>query len=262
MIFQTLTLEEKQRLAQEQEQQRRFKEQKPLTVSTSKTSSTGNVARSQPKDLTASLMSASTVGSPGMMGNQGMLGQNSLNSNVMQFSHSASNTGGFPNYSGGGTLGQTSGIRPTATTNTKHSFDLSGFDSLLPNSSQQKMSMNHVQGIQSQGSSHSTSNSSFNSMNNMMNQPIRPQTLSGLSRMPGQQGMMGTTGFMGQQGMMGGPGMMGNQGFMGQQNMARQPMMPTQLNMPMSSMNFSQSQGSSNIQNSNITSNDISDIFG
>ncbi|XP_061180862.1 SCY1-like protein 2 [Saccostrea echinata] len=260
----TLSLEEKQRLAQQQEQQRRFKEQKPLTMSASKAAP--SVSKSQPKDLTASLMNSNTMGQPRMIGNQGLMGQQSMNSNVMQFSQAVSSTGGFPNYSGVGSMGQSqssSGIRSTSTTNSKQSFDLSAFDSILPSTTQPKATLNQMSGIQSQGSSLPMSSSSFSSM---MNQPMRPQ----INMMPGQPGMMGNSGFMGQQGMMGNQGimgsqgMMGNQGFMGQQNMMRKPppMMQGQFNMPMNSMNIPQNQGSSNSQSSNITSNDISDIFG
>lgn len=265
-VSKTLTLEEKQRLAQQQEQQRRFKEQKPITMSTNKASP---VAKTQPKDLSASLMNSSPMGQPRMMGNQGMMGQQqSLNSNVMGFSQSGlTSTGGFPSYSGVGSMGQmqgSSGSRPTTGTNSKQSFDLSAFDSLLPSASQPKMSLNQMNGSQSQGASFPMNNSSFNSMNSMANQPMRPQTMSGSSMMPGQPGMMGNHGFMGNQGMMGNQGLMGNQGFMGQPGMMRQPtpMMQGQFNTSMNSMNFPQNQGSSNATKSNITNNDISDIFG
>ncbi|XP_062616324.1 SCY1-like protein 2 isoform X2 [Saccostrea cucullata] len=264
----TLSLEEKQRLAQQQEQQRRFKEQKPLTMSASKAAP--SVSKSQPKDLTASLMNSNTMGQPKMTGGQGLMGQQSMNSNVMQFSHGVSSTSGFPNYSGIGSVGQSqssSGIRPTSTTNNKQSFDLSAFDSILPSSSQPKATLNQMSGIQSQGSSFPMSSSS---MGSMMNQPMRPQTMSSTSMMPGQPGMMGNSGFMGQQSMMGNQGrmgnqgMMGNQGFMGQQNMMSKPpsMMQGQFNMPLNSMNIPQNQGFSNSQSSNLSSNDISDIFG
>lgn len=265
-LLQTLTLEEKQRLAQQQEQQRRFKEQKPITMATSKASP---VAKTQPKDLSASLMNSSPIGQPRMMGNQGMMGQQqSLNSNVMGFSQSGlTSTGGFPSYSGVGSMGHmqgSSGSRPASGTNSKQSFDLSAFDSLLPSASQPKMSLNQMNSSQSQGASFPMNNSSFNSMNSMANQPMRPQTMSGSSMMPGQPGMMGNHGFMGNQGMMGNQGLMGNQGFMGQPGMMRQPtpMMQGQFNTSMNSMNFPQSQGSSNATQSNITNNDISDIFG
>nr|XP_022321420.1 SCY1-like protein 2 [Crassostrea virginica] len=258
-----LTLEEKQRLAQEQEQQRRYKEQKPLTIAASKASP---VTKSQPKDLTASLVTPNPIGQPRMMGNYGIMGQQSMNSNSMAFSQGGmSSPSAFPNYSGGGAMNQrsNSGIRPTSTTNSKQSFDLSAFDTLIPSTSQPKMSLNQMTGGQSPGGSYPL-NTSFSSMNSMPNQQMRPQTMSGSSMMLGQQGMIGNQAFMGHQSMMGNQSVMGNQGFMGQQNMMRQPhpAMQGQFNMSINNMNVSQNQGSDIAQNSNVASNDISDIFG
>ena len=262
-VLQVLTLEEKQRLAQEQEQQRRYKEQKPLTMAASKASP---VTKSQPKDLTASLVTPNPIGQPRMMGNYGIMGQQSMNSNSMAFSQGGmSSPSAFPNYSGGGAMNQRSntGIRPTSTTSSKQSFDLSAFDTLIPSTSQPKMSLNQMTGGQSQVGSYPL-NTSFNSMNSMSNQQMRPQTMSGSSMMLGQQGMMGNQAFMGHQSMMGNQSVMGNQGFMGQQNIMRQPhpAMQGQFNMSMNNMNVSQNQGSNIAQNSNVASNDISDIFG
>lgn len=80
------------------------------------------VAKNQQKDLSASLMISSSIGQDG--GNQGIIGQQqNLNSNVMCFSQSeASSTGGFPNYSGVGSMGQIHGssrARSASWTNNK-----------------------------------------------------------------------------------------------------------------------------------------------
>ena len=222
-----MSLEEKQRLAKEQEQQRFLKAQKPLETklasSTAKTQPKRQL-NSQPKDLTATLMSSnlsnmslsspskplssSSVGGMSNMGAGARTSSGLAQSNYSINTPSLSTMGGSASYSSPmsqssfGMSSNSSGFGTPSLGMAANSqqqnkqMDLSAFDSLLPSSSnQQKMPMNQM--VQSKGSS------------------------------PWQQGTMGMggQGQIGNQGMMGTPRMMGNQGMMGNPSMAAQQSM-------------------------------------
>ena len=231
-----LSLEEKQRLAQQQEQQKVFKSQQPLTSPTSSTSAgtlqpkpaatTPN--KPQVKDLTSTLMNSnlnnmssapkkpmSTFGSTnGTFSSPGFSSGNTMSSMTTKssgFPSGASGTFGQSGMSGMNTgFGMSGPIKPQAQGN----MNMSSLDSLLP--SKPKPSLNQLQQPQ---------------------QPVAPI----------QQGMMGNMGMMGMpQGMMGAPRMMGMQ-----QPMGMQPMMPQQ------NMMFGQQP-----MNNSQTKNDFDTLFG
>ena len=236
-----LSLEEKQRLAQQQEQQKLFKSQQPLTsVTSSKTTGTlqpkpATAAPNKPevRDLTSTLMNsnlnnmnvvskkpASTFSSSNSTFSSANFStgttMGSMTSGTSSFSSSTGATFGQSSMSGMNTGFNTIGnTKPQA----QGSLDMSSLDSLLP--SKPKPSLNQL------------------------TQPQQPMgAIMGV-----QQGMMGNNmGMMGvQQGMMGTPRMMGMQ-----QPMGMQPLVPQQ--------NMFGQQGMNNSQNS--AKNDFDTLFG
>ena len=242
-----LSLEEKQRLAQQQEQQKLFKSQQPLTsVTSSKTTGTlqpkpATAAPNKPelRDLTSTLMN-SNLNNMNVVSKKPastFSGSNSTFSSVnfstgTTMGSMASGTSGF-SCSTGATFGQSSmsGVNTGFNTigNTKPqaqgSLDMSLLDSLLPSKPKP-----------------------------CLNQLAQPQQPMGVN-MGVQQGMMGNNmGMMGvQQGMMGTPRMVGAPRMMGmQQPMGMQPLVPQQ--------NMFGQQGMNNSQNS--AKNDFDTLFG
>ncbi|CAC5369636.1 SCYL2 [Mytilus coruscus] len=159
-----LTMEEKQRLAKEQEQQRNFKAQTPLTMTTDKPAQSKQQTpkpTNQVKDLTSSLMNANLRGmqtSPKSVPNYQQMGQSSSNYNAntsVTSNYSAvGQSGNRPNYTGGGMMGNmaSSGGQGLGSSRqfggqgqqTTQKMDLSAFDSLLPTSAQQKPTINQM----------------------------------------------------------------------------------------------------------------------
>ncbi|XP_076472048.1 SCY1-like protein 2 [Babylonia areolata] len=197
-----LSLEEKQRLARQQEQQERFKSQTPLVQSSkppsSSTSSSTAKSSSGPKDLTSTLMQSNMAA---------MSSMSLASSRTPQSSYTPSMSGSaWPNTTtmgmgGGGGYGMASspfpmqqqqqrgmGLNPSPSQPVRP--DLSAFDSLLESNSKPRMSMNQMS---------ATSNSS-------MGGGARPA----FSQTPGMGGMgmapmgMGTMGMGGQSMGMGG----------------------------------------------------------
>ncbi len=239
----SLTLEEKQRLAEQQEQQKLYKSQPKLASPTSPSSTTSSSSMLQPKpasapskpqvkDLTSTLMNSNLnsmsasqkpVSSSSSAGAFGSSGFSSVNSSSLAFSGASSGSFGQNSSS---MSAMNTGFGMSSTTATKPqgqgSMDMSALDSLLP--SKAKPSMNQMQ-------------QNSQAMNMGM-----------------QQGMMVGGNFgMQQQGMMGGPRMMGNTGMMGMQQrpMGMQPV--GQQNM------FSQQPM---MNNSQTTKNDFDTLFG
>lgn len=216
----TLSLEEKQRIAKQQEQQRFMQATKPLEVKSS-TANKPKQTSSQPKDLTNSLMqsnmmklslSASTStstynGSSGLNMQSNISGnsignrtsQSPMGSSTYSSSTLGMNQGGL-NPTSGHMFSQNSFGQGSSSVQRNKPVDLSSFDNLLPSSSQkQTMSLGQM-GQRSTGA-------------NMPNQGMMG------NQWMGQQGMMGTQSMSGQPAMMapsiGGQGMM-NSGFQGQ----------------------------------------------
>ena len=236
-----LSLEEKQRLAQQQEQQKLFRSQQPLTSVTS-SNTTGTLQpkpatavpnKPQVRDLTSTLMD-SNLNSMNAVSKKPTSTFSSSNSTFSSANFSTgttmgsmgSGTSGFSSGTGL-TFGQSSmsgmntGFNTIGNTKpqTQGSLDMSSLDSLLP--SKPKPSLNQL---------------------------AQPQQPIG-TNMGMQQGIMGNSmGMMGmQQGMMGTPRMMGAPRMMGmQQSMGMQPMVPQQ--------------GMNNPQNN--ATNDFDALFG
>ncbi|ELU10963.1 hypothetical protein CAPTEDRAFT_109432 [Capitella teleta] len=181
MVIVSLTMEEKQRLAQQKEQQERFKQQTPLATSLSASPAPISTKSNQPKDLTSSLMSSdfmntansrpsnfsarggSSMGNSALgnssMGNSSM-GMNSSMSMTSPMGLSSSNMGGnsmmgsgmstgsaFGSSSMGsmsGGFGGNSSFGAQSPPQPKKPVDMSSFDSLLPNN-KPRMSMNQMQ---------------------------------------------------------------------------------------------------------------------
>lgn len=211
----SLSLEEKQRLAREQEQQRFLKVNKPLDAKSS--GSTGSAAQNKPKqtasnkpkDLTSSLMQSNMMGlsstankpsanysslSSGSSGmSSGFSGGMSQPSTMSSMNSSFSS--GMSSVSSGG-FGM--GMSQNGMSQKNKQVDMSSFDNLLSTNSQSpKMSMNQMsqnRGSPLQQGMMGNTQSTMGNAQSMMGQ---------------QQGMMGQ-----QQGMMGNPGIMGNQGMM------------------------------------------------
>lgn len=252
-VTKVLSLEEKQRLAKEQEQQRNYKAQSPLTAKPTDSKQSGTTKPTgQVKDLTSSLMNANMMGMQtsanvksapnyqpmGMQTSASItsspnyqpMGQNTTNyNNVIQ----------KPNYSGGGMSGNVSmgssfgsqsyggsvqftgqGLQPMQTT---QKVDLSAFDSLLPSSGQPKSSIHQM-------SSAPRQNNPINSMN-FSSQPSNltagnfnsSSTFNSLNSFGGFQSPV--------------PNMQGgNMGFVGK-NMGGGAMFSAQQNNPMNNQN-------------------------
>lgn len=273
MLQVSLSLEEKQRLARQQEQEQKLKGQRPLSAHNTQNKPKTN---DKVKDLTSTLMdtnlrnmSSTTPKSQPMssMGGQsgpvmgggmssrsyGMSSSSSIGSGGYTGMNSGGSFGGMNNSSsfgsnnssGFGGVNNSSGFGGMGSMNTagqnKQKMDMSAFDSLLPSSNQPKKSMNEM---------------------------AQPRTVG----MPGQQGMMGgqRMGMVGNVGVMGNQGMMGNPGMMGyQQNMnGGFGQMGNQMNfggvgstgsMPTSNSSMLTPQTSSQVKPSG---NDLADIFG
>ncbi|CAG2195970.1 SCYL2 [Mytilus edulis] len=156
-----LTMEEKQRLAKEQEQQRNFKAQTPLTMTTDKPAQSKQQTTkptNQVKDLTSSLMNANLRGmqtSPKPVSNYQQMGQSPSNYNATGLVTSnysvAGQSGNRPNYTAGGMMGNmtppggqgrgSGGQFGGQGQQTTQKMDLSAFDSLLPTSGQRNLQL-------------------------------------------------------------------------------------------------------------------------
>ena len=243
----SLSLEEKAKLAKEQEQQQRFKSQSSLQPQTlNPTNKTTPV-----KDLTSTLLNANlmTSQSPGMgsssvaskssfTSSSGMstgFGMSSSSPHSKPMNSSTSNVGLGANTS----IGLMSGMSQPSQNMSNSGFsasktNTSSFDDLLMNNSKPKMSLNQMgqakqisqagnqqqslfgmnQGGFSGGGS--VGNTGFSSSTNMGQRPV-----GGGSMMPSQgsapygQRMMGNPGMIGNQAMTGGQSMIGGQSMMG-----------------------------------------------
>ena len=207
-----LSLEEKQRLAQQQEQQKLFKSQQPLTsVTSSKTTGTlqpkpATAAASKPevRDLTSTLM------------NSNLNNMNAVSKKPASTFSSSNSTFSSANFSTGATMGSmasgTSGFS-SGTGATFGQSSMSGMNTGFNTIGNPKP--------QSQGSLNMSSLDSLlpSKPKPSLNQLAQPQQPMG-SNMGVQQGMIGNNmGMMGvQQGMMGTPRMMGMQPLVPQQN--------------------------------------------
>ncbi|KAH3888198.1 hypothetical protein DPMN_012228 [Dreissena polymorpha] len=234
--FQTLSLEEKQKLAKQQEQQRMMKATKPLEAKSS-LGKTGTLSQG-PKDLTSSLLQSNLSNTPTKQTLNSSLSGNP----VSAFSSSSMNSASPFLSSNSLTSSSQSGFNTNASTGNlgqQKKVDLSSFDTLLSNGSPKpKNSMNEFAQIRT-----STPNSGSLLGRGMGNGPNMMGTNQGMmgtnQGMVGiNQGMMGTNqnmigtnrGMMGtNQGMIGNmsmnaSGMMGNQHFPSQQSMMGQSM--------------------------------------
>lgn len=192
-----LTMEEKQKLAKEQEQQRMYKAQSPLTLKSDKQKENKRPT-SQVKDLTSSLMTSNLTGlkssaATNSTPNYQQTGQSSLSQNPMPSNYNAvgqkpqnsistynpmGQSGNKPNYSGGGIMGNMS----TGSTFGGQSYggqfggqgqqtmpttqkNLSAFDNLLPSSAQTKPSLSQMSSVPRQNNPNSMN---FNSQQNSM----------------------------------------------------------------------------------------------
>ncbi|XP_067654705.1 SCY1-like protein 2 isoform X2 [Haliotis asinina] len=269
----SLSLEEKQRLARQQEQEQKLKGQRPLSAQNTQNKPKTN---DKVKDLTSTLMdtnlrnmststpksqpmssigghSGPVIGRGGMSSSYGMSSPSSVGSGGYGGMNTGGSFAGMNNSSsfgsnsssGFGAVNNSPGFGGTGSMNTgggnKPKMDMSAFDSLLPSSNHPKKSMNEMAQTRTAG-------------------------------MPGQQAMMGgqRMGMVGNMGMMGNQGMMGSPGMMGyQQNMNGSfGQMSNQMNfgamgntgsMPMSNSNILTPQSSSQVKPSG---NDLADIFG
>lgn len=193
-----LTMEEKQKLAKEQEQQRMYKTQSPLTLKSDKQTENKRPT-SQVKDLTSSLMTSNLIGlkssaATNSTPNYQQTGQSSLSQNPMTSNYNAvgqkpqnsmstynpmGQSGNRPNYSGGGMVGNMStgssfggqsyggqfGGQDQQTMQTTKQMNLSAFDSLLPSSTQTKPSLSQMSSVPRQNNPNSMN---FNSQPNNM----------------------------------------------------------------------------------------------
>jgi SCY1-like protein 2 len=229
----TLTLEEKQKIAKQQEQQRYMKAAKPLEAKSS-TSATQNKPKTpinQPVDLTASLMKSNMMGlstsaankpasvvngtSGVSMNTNTAMGSGIMGNRTTSSSMGSMNTAGFgalPMSSmNQGSLGSSSASSFSQNSFGGHSasmkqsappIDLSSFDNLMTSSSPKpKVGMNQMNSVPNSGMVGNMNTQSI--MGNMNTQGFM-----------GNPGMMVNRGNMGQ-GMMGNQSMMGNQGMMG-----------------------------------------------
>lgn len=261
----SLSLEEKQRIAKQQEQQRFQKIAKPVDLKTQNNPTKPKLSN-EPKDLTSSLMQSNMMGlassaskSTGSLNSSPGLGLNSMaNSNktpAVYGNMSSGFAGVMPTMNQGQTSNSMFPQHHASNQSSNvgrgdNSMDLSSFDSLLSTNSKPKLSMNQM-----------TNN-------------------SGQSSFPMQQGMMGNIsnrGVMGNQGMMGQQTMnsgFGNQsipssgftgqtlnsGFMGSTGFQSANMFQSQ---PMTGQNMFQSTSStSNNTNDSTAKNQLQDLFG
>ncbi|KAL3842613.1 hypothetical protein ACJMK2_020606 [Sinanodonta woodiana] len=199
-----LTLEDKQRMAKQKEQEQLVKSQKPLqakSVSSSSTTPAGSSIKStsntQIKDLTTSLINSNIMGlqpsntrtnstgmTPGFT--SGSISMSSTGSTIGQSSFVMSG-GGLGSQSSVSSFGNQS-MMSAQNSQASKPIDVSAFDNLLPNnSSQPKLPINQMR---------------------------QQQHVMGMSM---QGGMMGNPSLKGNQNMMGTPGMNVNQGMMGLQ---------------------------------------------
>lgn len=255
-----MTLEEKQRLAKEQESQVRYKNQEPLKVSSSNKPAmirnTSSPNKTNMKDLTSSLMNTNMMG----LQTSASKSSGSLNQSRMSAPMGGAPSGLHSNMSTRPAFGE-----PNFSSNTQvKNVDLSAFDSLLPSSKQPQQSLNQM--TQAKSQQQPQFSQSFGQNQQMGNQGMRnqPMGMTGSS-----MGMMGNMGYG--QGMMGmsrtsgnsgygaqGPGMMYNAGMSNQssmgmfqaqqmgQHISQQQLQPTAIKPPPN----------------NSASNDLADIFG
>ncbi|XP_052064177.1 SCY1-like protein 2 isoform X2 [Mytilus californianus] len=270
-----LTMEEKQRLAKEQEQQRNFKAQTPLTMTTDKPAQSKQQTTkptNQVKDLTSSLMNANLRGmqtSPKSVPNYQQMGQSSSNYNAntsVTSNYSAvGQSGNRPNYTGGGMMGNmaSSGGQGLGSSRqfggqgqqTTQKMDLSAFDSLLPTSAQQKPTINQMS---SPARQINPSSMNYSPQNSMMGGNLNAyggnfntsSNTYGQFQSPGMPNMQtGTMGYTGHN--MGGGAMFNNQPIntmTGQNSFGLQPM---------GSQQFSQTQPTKKLGQS-----DLDDLLG
>lgn len=282
----SLTLEEKQRLAKEQEQQRFLKVNKPLEAK----GSTGGAASRQtnsnkPKDLTSSLMQ-SNVMNLASSGSKPAANYSSLNSGTSFSPLSQTHVSSMSSGSTVNTSGFNTGFSQNGKAQKSKPVDLSSFDNLLSTSSNTpKMSMSQMsqsrmgpQGMMgNQSMMGNVQGGMMGAQGGMMgNQGGMMGNLGGMMGSQGgmmgsqggmmshQGGMMGNTGMRPQQGMLGGGAVM-NSGFGGTQlgsfglggGSNQGPGFPANQGMlqpqPIANQNFN-SQGSAK--------NDFDDLFG
>ncbi|KAL5006865.1 hypothetical protein ScPMuIL_015671 [Solemya velum] len=194
----SLTLEEKQHLAKEQENQVRYKNQVPLKVSTNNKPTairnTSSPNKSNVKDLTSSLMTANVMG----LQTSASKSSGSLNQSKMAAPMSVAPSGIHSNMSTRLAFGE-----PNYSSNTQaQNVDLSAFDSLLPSSKQPQQSLKQM----AQAKPQQTSQFSPALVRPMGNQSMVNQQMAGSS-----MGMMGNMGYG--QNMMGMPRTSGNFGY-------------------------------------------------
>lgn len=185
----SLSLEEKKKLAREQEQQQRYKSQKGIVPS----SSNVKTPTTQTKDLTSTLMSKNLTNLAKPNYNVSASGYQQPSSNIYGQSNIAPSPRYNPSGSGGSAL-TSSPFNSQSNFGSGSKVDMSAFDNLIPSpsgsSSAGKKSLNQL------------------SQNSTSSQPVMSPT--GLP----QQRLMGNMqpyGMMGNQGMMRPPNMMGNQ---------------------------------------------------
>ncbi|KAJ8299631.1 hypothetical protein KUTeg_023691 [Tegillarca granosa] len=291
----SLTLEEKQRLAKQQEQQRVFKSQKPLNVSsssmTSQSTSATSASSAPVKDLTSSLMNSNMMGlqtssnrslnnvssaSMGRGGNSfGMSSSASTGPSSYNVGGQTSSMGVSGGFSGGSSsMGQSSMGYSSGGMMGQNSM-MSGGGQSSPmqynQTSKQKVDLSAFDSLMP-GSSSSQNKMSLNQMSqqNIQNRPTGTGSI-GFMGNPGNMGMMGNMG-MGQNTMMNMSGgmrpnqMMGSSGI-GQYNQGHmQNPMGMQSGAPQfGGMNFQQQQAqrmNQQTSNQNSSNNDIADIFG
>lgn len=261
-------MEEKQRLAKEQEQQRNFKAQTPLTMTTDKPAQSKQQMTkptNQVKDLTSSLMNANLRGmqtSPKPVSNYQQMGQSPSNYNATGLVTSnysvAGQSGHRPNYTGGGMMGNmapsggqgrgSGGQFGGQGQQTTQKMDLSAFDSLLPTSGQPKPAINQMS---SPARQINANNMNYNPQNSMMGGNLNAyggnfntsSNTYGQFQSPGMPNMQtGTMGYSGQN--MGGGAMFNNQpinSMNGQNSFGLQPMGSQQFTQTQPTKKFGQS---------------------
>ncbi|XP_071104426.1 SCY1-like protein 2 isoform X3 [Haliotis cracherodii] len=276
----SLSLEEKQRLARQQEQEQKLKGQRPLSAHNTQNKPKTN---DKVKDLTSTLMdtnlrnmSSTTPKSQPMssMGGQSgpVMGGGMSSCSYGMSSSSSTGSGGYTGMNSGGSFG---GMNNSSSFGSNNS---SGFGGV--NNSSGFGGVNNSSGFGGMGSMNTAGQnkqkmdmSAFDSLLPSSNQPkksmnemAQPRTVG----MPGQQGMMGgqRMGMVGNVGVMGNPGMMGYQqnmnggfGQMGNQmgNQMNFGCVGSTGSMPTSNSQMLTPQTSSQVKPSG---NDLADIFG
>ncbi|KAK2168103.1 hypothetical protein LSH36_20g02028 [Paralvinella palmiformis] len=227
-----LTMAEKQRIAREQEQHQRLKQQPSLTAKPVAPTTT----KTQVKDLTASLLSSNFMSTPSGVGAAGVGSTFGSTSGQSTMFGSGGSTFGATMMSSPGTLsGSTMAMQPYGLPmisnpvssgfgqmgnpeQNKKNIDMSPLDDLLPNSGMSKVPINKM------ATNPSTGVTGFGRAAPQSGTMSRPGMITNAGTMPPMRQMAPP---MPMQSIMGNPGVMVNQGMRGSMGVGQVPRPPT-----------------------------------